>query len=66
MGLIKRTAGSKKFWTKEEDELLVVMANEGKAIADIALGTGHPELSCSYRIRKLSKVESLDAISYRS
>lgn len=64
MGLIKRTAGSKKFWTKEQDVELIALANEGATAEAMAEATGHPVLSVGYRIRKLSKLDSLDSIKY--
>ena len=65
MGLINKVAGSKKFWTKDEDELLIKLANEGKTVQEIASEIDHPELSIAYRIRKLSKLDDLKAINYR-
>lgn len=64
MGLIKRTAGTKKFWTREQDELLVKLANEGATTEAMAEATGHPVLSVGYRIRKIAKLDSLDQIKY--
>lgn len=66
MGLIKKAAGSKKFWTREQDEALVALCNEGKSVAEIAAVVGHPELSVSYRIRKIGQLDSLDKVNYRS
>lgn len=64
MGLIKRTS-AKKFYTREQDEVIVAMANENKSVAEIAAVVGHSVASIQYRIgRKLSKVQSLDSIAY--
>lgn len=47
----------KSRWTKEQDALLIKMANEGKGRVEIGKACGHPENSITYRIRFIKKAE---------
>ena len=61
------TKAQKNFYTREQDEQIVALRNEGKTSKEIAAVVGHSEASVIYRItRKLSKVDSLDAVKYRA
>ena len=66
MGLIKR-ASTKKFYTREQDEAIIALANEGKSVAEISTEVGHSVASIQYRIgRVLSKVNDLIAVKYKA
>ena len=60
MGIFTNTASGngKQRWTKEQDALLISMANEGKGRADIAKAVKHPENSITYRVRFLKAAEA--------
>ncbi len=67
MSLITNSStGTKKAYTRAEDEKIVALRNEGKSIAEIAEATGRSPASIQYRIgRKLSTVDSFDEIKYK-
>ena len=48
----------KSKWTREQDALLVSMANEGKGRKDIAAAVKHPENSITYRVRFIKAAEA--------
>jgi hypothetical protein len=48
----------KSRWTKEQDALLVKLANEGAGRAALAKAVGHPENSITYRIRFIKAAEA--------
>lgn len=60
MGIFTNTASGngKQRWTKEQDQLLIAMANEGKSRLDISKAVKHPENSITYRVRYLKSVEA--------
>jgi len=61
-------AGSnKKFYTRQDDETIVKMKNEGANNKAIAAVIGHSELSIAYRIQRvLAGKDSFDEIKYRA
>jgi len=69
MGLVPTRGGSKKFYTKEDDQQIIDLSTEGKSTKEIAAAVGRSEASVSYRInRVLNKdgVDSLDDIKYKA
>jgi len=67
--LVPTKGGSKKFYTRQDDEQIIALAGEDKSTKEIAIAIGRSEASVSYRInRVLNKpgVESLDDIKYKS
>jgi len=48
----------KSKWTREQDALLIAMANEGKGRKDIAAAVKHPENSITYRVGFIKKAEA--------
>jgi len=68
MGLVPSRGGSKKFYTRKDDETIITLAKEGKSAAEIGKAIGHSEASVNYRItRVLNKdgVKSLDDVKYK-
>ena len=69
MGLVPTRGGSKRFYTKEDDQQIIDLSTEGKSTKEIAAAVGRSEASVSYRInRVLNKdgVDSLDDIKYKA
>lgn len=48
----------KSKWTREQDALLIAMANEGKGRKDVAAAVKHPENSITYRVGFIKKAEA--------
>ena len=48
----------KSKWTREQDALLIAMANEGKGRKDIAAAVKHPGNSITYRVGFIKKAEA--------
>ncbi len=68
MSLIKISESiNKKYYTREEDEVIVKMKNEGKSYKEISELVDHSLVSVQYRVnRVLSKVDSFDDIKYKN
>ena len=69
MGLVATRGGSKKFYTRKDDEAIIALAKEGKSAAEIGKAIGHSEASVNYRIsRVLNKegVKTLDDVKYKA
>jgi hypothetical protein len=60
MGVFTSTGNGngKQRWTKEQDALLVKLANEGKSRAEISKAVTHPENSITYRVRFIKAAEA--------
>lgn len=64
--LSKKT--KKKFYTRQDDELIVKMKEEGKTVAEISKATGHTMNSITARVNRVLRndaFESLDDIKYK-
>lgn len=65
--LSKKT--KKKFYTRQDDEVICKMKEEGKTVAEIAKATGHTMNSITARVNRVLRsdaFESLDDIKYRT
>jgi hypothetical protein len=64
--LSKKT--KKKFYTRQEDELIVKMKEEGKTVEEISKATGYTMNSITARVNRVlrnDEFETLDDIKYR-
>lgn len=64
MSLLERR-NRKNYYTKKDDEKIVKMYNEGHGRKEIAEALGRSVHSIDYRLRLLSKVNSLSEIKYK-
>lgn len=65
--LSKKT--KKKFYTRQDDEVICKMKEEGKTVAEISKATGHTMNSVTARVNRVLRsdaFESLDDIKYRT
>ena len=66
--LVPNRGGSKKFYTRKDDETVIALAKEGKSTKEIAAALGRSEASVQYRINRVlnhPKVKTLDDIKYK-
>ena len=66
--LVPNRGGSKKFYTRQDDESIIRLAKEGKSTKEIAAELGRSEASIQYRVNRklnLPDVKSLDDIVYK-
>lgn len=60
------TTGSKKFYTRKQDETIIAMRKQGKSVEEVATAIGHSPASVQYRIQRvLTKHDSFDTIDYK-
>ena len=73
MGLVPSRGGSKKFYTRKDDEVIIAMSAEKKSATEIGKAVGHSEASVNYRISRVlngtdkdgKAIDSLDQIKYK-
>lgn len=66
--LVPNRGGSKKFYTRQDDEAVIKLAGEGKSTKEIAAALDRSEASIQYRINRVlndPKVKSLDDVKYK-
>lgn len=50
---VKRSQAGKRKWTKEENEKLLALVNEGRSVSEISLALDRSKLAINTRIAKL-------------
>ena len=73
MGLVANRGGSKKFYTRKDDEMIIALAKEGKSTKEIATALQRSEASVQYRINRVlngndadgKEIKNLDQVKYK-